>query len=236
MLGGGAFLWPFCPLHRQRQSAQSIRSDISRTGAARCASLTLNFRTSVWPGVGPRQEGPIRYPGAELACTTTTTYSATCSVDRVWLALADGQRQRAGQRSLRQSRQLVIFPGNVPQNAPGLCGQPIGSVDRPRVRDLQNAFQAANAALTAGSPESQLALGQALNSQQGLLGPDYQTPRRAANEPRSPETVQAGDLVECGLRAERAGTHYLLGYDTNHVGDATHTSTPLRRCTRLTIR
>ncbi len=41
---------------------------------------------------------------------------------------------------------------------------------------MQTAFQAANAALTSSSPNPSF-LGQALNSQQGLLAPTYQTPR-----------------------------------------------------------
>jgi hypothetical protein len=48
------------------------------------------------------------------------------------------------------SHSEVIFPGNIPQSAAGLCGQPIGSVAT-QIADLQTAFQAANSVLTSSS-------------------------------------------------------------------------------------
>jgi Carboxypeptidase regulatory-like domain len=120
------------------------------------------------------------------------------------------------------SHGLVIFPGNLPQSAAGLCGQPIGSVTT-AVADLQTAFQAANAALSASSPNPSF-LGQALNSQQGLLAPTYQTPRSlqmniGLQKQLWPSTLFSADYVR------NVGTHYLIGYDTNHVGDSTHLNT-----------
>jgi hypothetical protein len=117
------------------------------------------------------------------------------------------------------SHGVVIFPGNLPQSAAGLCGQPIGSVAT-EVADLQTAFQTANAALTSSSPNPSF-LGQALNSQQGLLAPGYQTPRSlqmniGLQKQLWPSTLFTADYVR------NVGTHYLIGYDTNHVGDATH--------------
>jgi hypothetical protein len=120
------------------------------------------------------------------------------------------------------SHGVVIFPGNVTQSAAGLCGQPIGSVAT-AVADLQTAFQAANAALSSSSPNPSF-LGQALNSQQGLLAPTYQTPRSlqmniGLQKQLWPSTLFTADYVR------NVGTHYLIGYDTNHVGDATHLNT-----------
>ena len=120
------------------------------------------------------------------------------------------------------SHGVVIFPGNLPQSAAGLCGQPIGSVAT-AVADLQTAFQAANAALTSSSPNPSF-LGQALNSQQGLLAPNYQTPRSVQmniglQKQLWPSTLFSADYVR------NVGTHYLIGYDTNHVGDATYLNT-----------
>lgn len=117
------------------------------------------------------------------------------------------------------SHGVVIFPGNLTQSAAGLCGQPIGSVAT-AVGDLQTAFQAANAALTSSSPNPSF-LGQALNSQQGLLAPTYQTPRSlqmniGLQKQLWPTTLFSADYVR------NVGTHYLIGSDTNHVGDATH--------------
>ncbi len=115
----------------------------------------------------------------------------------------------------------VIFPGNIVQSAAGLCGQRIGNVAT-QVADLQSAFQAATA-LNSGSPNPSF-LGQALNSQQGLLAPDYQTPRSlqmniGLQKQLWPSTLFTADYVR------NVGTHYLIGYDTNHVGDATHLNT-----------
>jgi hypothetical protein len=88
---------------------------------------------------------------------------------------------------------------------------------------LQTAFQAADAALSSSSPNPSF-LGQALNSQQGLLAPTYQTPRSlqmniGLQKQLWPSTLFTADYVR------NVGTHYLIGYDTNHVGDATHLNT-----------
>ena len=120
------------------------------------------------------------------------------------------------------SHGVVIFPGNLAQDASGLCGQRVGNVAT-QVANLQTAFQAANAALNSSSPNPSF-LGQALNSQQGLLAPTYQTPRSlqmniGLQKQLWPSTLFTADYVR------NVGTHYLIGYDTNHVGDATHLNT-----------
>ena len=120
------------------------------------------------------------------------------------------------------SHGVVIFPGNIPQSAPNLCGLRIGNVTT-GVSDLQAAFQAANSALSPSSPNPSF-LGQALNSQQGLLSPTYQTARSlqmniGLQKQLWPSTLFSVDYVR------NVGTHYLMGYDTNHVGDATHLNT-----------
>ena len=118
------------------------------------------------------------------------------------------------------SHGVVIFPGNVAQSAAGLCGQPHRKRGHRKSRILQTAFQAANAALTSSSPNPSY-LGQSLNSQQGLLAPSYQTPRSLQmnigfQKQLWQTTVFSVDYVR------NVGTHYLIGYDTNHVGDASH--------------
>ena len=120
------------------------------------------------------------------------------------------------------SHGVVIFPGNIAQSATGLCGQPIGSVTA-AIADLQTAYQAANAALTSGSPNPSY-LGQALNSQQGLLGPNYQTPRSLQMNIGLQKQFKQATLLSVDY-VRNVGTHYLIGYDTNHVGDATHLNT-----------
>jgi Carboxypeptidase regulatory-like domain len=141
-------------------------------------------------------------------------------VDRV-TRLADGQ-YNAQANDPCASHGVVIFPGNVAQNAAGLCGQPIGSVTT-AIADLQAAYQAANAALTSGSPNPSY-LGQALNSQQGLLGPNYQTPRSLQMNIGFQKQFKQSTLFSVDY-VRNVGTHYLIGYDTNHVGDSTHLNT-----------
>ena len=120
------------------------------------------------------------------------------------------------------SHGVVIFPGNVVQSAAGLCGQPIGNVAT-SIADLQTAFQAANTVLTSSSPNPSY-LGQALNSQQGLLAPGYQTPRSLQMNIGFQKQIRQTTLFSVDY-VRNVGTHYLIGFDTNHVGDATHLNT-----------
>jgi hypothetical protein len=113
----------------------------------------------------------------------------------------------------------VIFPGNIAQAAAGLCGQPIGSVVT-QIADLQNAYQAANAVLTSASPNPSY-LGQSLSSQQGLLAPNYQTPRSVQMNIGFQKQMWTTTVLSVDY-LRNVGTHYLIGYDTNHVGDASH--------------
>ena len=115
------------------------------------------------------------------------------------------------------SHGVVIFPGNLPQDASGLCGQRIGNVVTP-IADLQAAYQQANAALTSSSPNPSF-LGQSLNSQQGLLAPNYQTPRSLQMSIGLQKQIRQATVFSVDY-VRNVGTHYLLGYDTNHVGDA----------------
>ena len=115
------------------------------------------------------------------------------------------------------SHGVVIFPGNLPTSAPGLCGQAIGNVAT-AITDLQAAYQAATAALSSGSPNPSY-LGQALNSQQGLLASNYQTPRSVQMNIGFQKQIRQTTLFSVDY-VRNVGTHYLIGYDTNHVGDA----------------
>ena len=141
-------------------------------------------------------------------------------VDRV-ARLANGQFN-AQANDPCASHSVVIFPGNVAQSEAGLCGQPIGNVAT-AIADLQTAFQAANAALTPSSPNPSY-LGQALNSQQGLLAPTYQTPRSLQMNIGLQKQFWQTTLFSVDY-VRNEGTHYLVGYDTNHVGDASHLNT-----------
>jgi hypothetical protein len=119
------------------------------------------------------------------------------------------------------SHGVVIFPGNIPQSAANLCGQPIGDVTT-AIADLQSAFQTASAALTSSSPNPSY-LGQTLSSQ-GLLAPSYQTPRSVQMNIGFQKQIWQSTLFSMDY-VRNVGTHYLLGYDTNHVGDALYLNT-----------
>ena len=115
----------------------------------------------------------------------------------------------------------VIFPGNVVQSAAGLCGQAIGSVAT-QIADLQTAFQAASSTLIATSPNPSY-LGQSLKGQ-GLIAPMYQTPRSLQMNIGLQKQIRQATLFSVDY-VRNVGTHYLMGYDTNHVGDASHLNT-----------
>jgi carboxypeptidase family protein len=120
------------------------------------------------------------------------------------------------------SHGVVIFPGNVANPFPGLCGQRIGSVAT-AIADMQTAYQASSAALSSGSPNPAF-LGQILNSQQGLLAPNFQTPRSVQMNIGFQKQIKQATLFSVDY-VRNVGTHYLLGMDTNHVGDASHLNT-----------
>jgi hypothetical protein len=120
------------------------------------------------------------------------------------------------------SHGVVIFPGNAGHDASGLCGQRIGSVAA-AIAGLQTAFQAAHAMLTSSSPNPSF-LGNALNSQQGLLAPNFQTPRSVQMNIGWQKQIRQATVFSVDY-VRNVGTHYLLGFDTNHVGDATHLNT-----------
>jgi hypothetical protein len=116
------------------------------------------------------------------------------------------------------SHGMVIFPGNVRQDALGLCGERIGSVAT-AIADLQTAFQSANAKLTSSSPNPSF-LGNVLNSQ-GLLAPNFHSPRSVQMNIGLQKQIRQATVFSVDY-VRNVGTHYLLGVDTNHVGDATH--------------
>jgi hypothetical protein len=120
------------------------------------------------------------------------------------------------------SHGVVIFPGNVAQPATAICGQPVGSVEN-AVANLQTQFQAANAALTSSSANPNF-LGQLLSSQQGILAPNFQTPRTVQMNIGLEHQVRQGSVFSLDY-VRNVSTHYLLGQDTNHVGDANFLNT-----------
>ncbi len=120
------------------------------------------------------------------------------------------------------SHGIIIFPGDVPHSAAGICGKPVGSVAS-AIAALQTQFQAASAVLSANSTNPNF-LGQLLSSQQGLLAPDFQTPRTVQMNVGLEHQVRQGSVFSIDY-VRKVSTHYLLGQDTNHVGDASFLNT-----------
>jgi hypothetical protein len=96
-----------------------------------------------------------------------------------------------------------------------ICGQPIGSVASDVIA-LQNALIAANNAAGAGlNPQF---VGETLNPN-GALAPDYRSPYSfqmnfGLQQQLGKSTVLSADYIR------NVNLHYLVGIDTNHVGDA----------------
>lgn len=114
----------------------------------------------------------------------------------------------------------ATFPGGQSVTAPGICGQPIG-VAAPLIATLQKQFQAAT--IAAGPAANGVYIGNTLadNASTGtnLISPDFRTPfswqfNGGFERQLYPGTVLSVDYVR------NVALHYLLFYDTNHVGDA----------------
>ena len=121
------------------------------------------------------------------------------------------------------SGQLIFPDGSIVTSVDGLdlatqvCGAPVGTVQT-ALGDLQKEFQAASVALGPTSPNP-FFVGQLLNGLGSLFAPNYKTPRSVQmnfgfQRELHPGTVLSVDFVR------NVATHYLLGVDTNHVGDS----------------
>src|SRR5207247_2838105 len=120
---------------------------------------------------------------------------------------------------------LVVVPGTPPTNtldAIKICGKPVVGF-APAIVSLQQQFQAAYAALSPNSPNAS-AFTQRLSSQQGLLAPNFQTPRSVQMNLGFQKQIRQGTVFSVDY-LRNVGTHYLLGWDTNHVGDAAQLQT-----------
>jgi len=119
--------------------------------------------------------------------------------------------------------QLIFPDGSVVTSIDGLdlatqvCGAPVGNVQT-ALGDLQRAFQANAASLGANSPNP-FFVGELLNGLGSLFGPDFQTPRSVQMNIGFQHEIRSGTVLSVDY-VRNVATHYLLGYDTNHVGDA----------------
>lgn len=114
----------------------------------------------------------------------------------------------------------VMLPDGTSIDASHLCNQPIGSVYQ-QLAAVQNQYQAAVAAAGAqGNPnylDASMANG-GNSTGNNFISPDYRTPlswqfNAGVQRQLKPGTVLSVDYLR------NVGMHYLLDYDTNHIGD-----------------
>src|SRR5205809_551135 len=200
-------------------SAQSMLLAASQPGGLgnRERQPNLNFAPQVGVAWDPGKSGRTAFR-AGIGLYYDNTVFSNVLYDRV-ARLANGQFN-AQSNDPCAAHGLVVVPGTPPTNtldATKICGNPVGSV-APAIVSLQQQFQAAYAALSPNSPNAS-AFTQTLSSQQGLLAPNFQTPRSVQMNLGFQKQIRQGTVFSLDyLRS--VGTHYLLGWDTNHVGDA----------------
>ena len=133
-----------------------------------------------------------------------------------------------GSAALCPSGNLPWPDGTVHTSSDGLdiasqiCGQPIGAtvngvVVGSAITDLQQTYQAAVAA--AGTSNNPFFVGSTLNTFASLLAPTYVSPRAVQMNLGIQKQIKR-DTVFSVDYVRNAGTHFLLGVDTNQVGDS----------------
>jgi hypothetical protein len=114
----------------------------------------------------------------------------------------------------------VMLPDGTSIDTSNLCGQPIGSVYE-QLAAIQKQYQAAVAAAGAQANPNYLGANMANGGNStgnAFISPDYRTPlswqfNAGVQRELKPGTVLSVDYVR------NVGLHYLLDYDTNHIGD-----------------
>lgn len=99
-----------------------------------------------------------------------------------------------------------------------ICGQPIGNVAT-AISDLQKAYQAATR--TVGATTNPFFVGNTLTTSNSLLAPGYRAPRVVNMDIGIEHEIRRGSVFSIDF-VRNVGTHYLLGVDTNQVGNASH--------------
>lgn len=118
----------------------------------------------------------------------------------------------------------VAFPGgkSVTTTPSGkdlgtaICGQPIGNVALDIVA-LQNQYQAATKA--AGAATNSGFVGEILQNNANLMAPNYQSPRSWQMNAGIQHEFGRGTVLSADY-IRNVSLHFLLGVDSNHVGDA----------------
>jgi hypothetical protein len=98
-----------------------------------------------------------------------------------------------------------------------ICGNAIGAVQA-AIGDLQKTYQTAALALGPNSPNP-FFLGNLLDGFGSLFAPNYQSPRSVQMNIGFQREIRPGTVLSVDF-LRNVNTHYLLGRDTNKVGDA----------------
>jgi carboxypeptidase family protein len=133
-----------------------------------------------------------------------------------------------GSMNLCPSGNLPWPDGSVHTTSDGLdiasqiCGQPIGAtvngvVVGSAIADLQHSYESAVAA--AGPTSNPFFVGNNLNTFGSLLAPTYVSPRSVQMNLGFQKQIKRGTILSVDY-VRNVGTHFLLGVDTNQVGDS----------------
>jgi hypothetical protein len=114
----------------------------------------------------------------------------------------------------------VSLPGGGTYNASGICGQAIGTVQN-QIVAAQQAFQAATIAAGPAANGSYIGNAGADNSSTGtnLFAPNFRTPYSIQLNAGIQHEFRPGTVLSVDYLRNK-GLHYLVYYDTNHVGAA----------------
>ncbi len=124
---------------------------------------------------------------------------------------------------------VAVFPGGQQvaavdglNIASQICGQPLGAVINrvvvgDAIADLQQQYQSA----VAGASGNPYFVGNSLQTFGGALAPTYQSPRSVQMNLGFQRQFGRNSLLSVDW-VRNVSTHYLLGVDTNHVGDSNH--------------
>jgi hypothetical protein len=113
------------------------------------------------------------------------------------------------------------LPDGTTVDASAVCGQPIGnSVDWAIAEQpiIQGAYAAAGAAANPNYIDENYANGDN-STGNNFISPDYRTPFSWQFNVGMQRQIKAGTVLSVDY-VRNVGLHYLLAYDTNHIGDA----------------
>jgi hypothetical protein len=118
------------------------------------------------------------------------------------------------------------LPGGTVIDASNICGQRIGDVVDTAIAlqpVVQGAYAAAGASTNPNYIDENYANGDN-STGNNFIGPDYRTPFSWQFNVGVQRQIKAGTVLSVDY-VRNVGLHYLLAYDTNHIGDARYLDT-----------